>query len=141
MRHRNTLILTLVLALVGLYASPVKAQSASPGPFFEGAQFLGFDGTGHETYYLRYFRTFTYDPGNATYVFKYNFGWLCYLGNSTPTSRDAYFYDSTSGDYFWTDSSTYPYFYSFGFNSFLYYYENSSPRAFYDFNTKQIVTY
>ena len=140
MRHRQTLFL-LCLALVGLYASPLQAQSVSPGPFFDAEQFLGFDATGHEVYYLRYFREFTYDPGNSTYVFKYDFGWLCYLGSSTPTSDDAYFYDCSSGDYFWTDSATYPYFYSFRLGTFLYYFENSSPRMFYEFGANQVIQY
>ena len=141
MRHRTTLLLSLLLALVGLYASPVKAQSVSPGPFFDAEQFLGYDTTGHEVYYLQYFREFTYDPGNATYIYKYNFGWLCYLGSTTPTSRDAYLFDCNSGDYFWTDFSTYPYFYSFNLDTFLYYYEDSSPRMFYDFFLNRIVNY
>lgn len=140
MRHRN-LFLILVLALVGLYASPVRAQSVSPGPFFDREQFLGYDATFHEVYYLPYFQDFTYDPGNSTYVFKYNFGWLCYLGSTTPTSADAYLFDCFSSDYLWTSISAYPYFYSFNLGTFLYYYENSSPRVFYDFGIKQIIRY
>lgn len=141
MRPRNTLLLTLLLAFVGLYAAPLQAQSVSPGPFFDGEQFQGFDATGHEVYYLNYFKYFTYDPTNATYVYKYHFGWLCYLGNSSPTSHDAYFFDCNTSTYLWTDVSTYPYFYSFNLNTFLYYYEGSSPRVFYDFATQRVITY
>ncbi len=139
MRHRNKLLLTLLLALIGLSASPLQAQSVSPGPFFDGEQFLGYDANGYEVYYLESFREFTYFPSDTIYVYKYGFGWLCYLGNSSPTSADAYFYDCTSGDYFWTDTATYPYFYDFFLDTFLYYYEGSSPREFYDFNTGEFV--
>ena len=141
MRPLNTLFLALLLAFVGLYAAPLQAQSVSPGPFFDNEQFLGYDDNGFEVYYLEYFREFTYYPADTIYVFKYNFGWLCYLGGTTPTSQDAYFYDCTSGDYFWTDSADYPYFYSFTYDTFLYYYEDSSPRMFYDFGTQTIVSY
>ncbi len=141
MRHRNTLFLSLLLALVGLYASPLKAQSVAPGPFFDAEQFLGYDANGYEVYYLDSFRDFTYYPANTNYVYKYGFGWLCYLGSSTPTSVDAYFYDCTSGDYFWTSVSAYPYFYSFNLDTFLYYYENSTPRVFYDFAANEIIGY
>ena len=141
MRPRNTLFLALILALAGLYAAPLQAQSVSPGPFFDAEQFLGDDANGFEVYYLEYFKEFTYIPTNATYIYKYDFGWLCYLGNSSPTTDDAYFYDCATGDYFWTDSSTYPYFYSFNLDTFLYYYENSSPRVFYDFAEGQVIRY
>ena len=141
MRPRNTLFLSLLVAVLGLSASPLRAQSVSPGPFFDAETFLGFDANGSEVYYLEYFREFTYDPSDATYVYKYDFGWLCYLGASSPTSQDAYFYDCTSDDYFWTDSSDYPYFYSFNLGTFLYYYENSSPRVFYDFGTGETIRY
>ena len=139
MRPRKTLFLALLLALLGLYAAPLQAQSVSPGPFFDDETFLGYDANGYEVYYLEYFRDFTYYPANTIYVYKYNFGWLSYLGGSSPTSHDAYFYDSTTGDYLWTDSADYPYFYSFNLDTFLYYYENSSPRVFYDFATGQII--
>ena len=141
MRPRNTLFLALLVAVAGLYAAPLHAQSPSPGPFFDSEIFLGFDATGSEAYYLTYFREFTYLPGNATYVYKYDFGWLCYLGSTTPTSHDAYFYDCKTGDYLWLDSGSYPYFYSFNGNTFLYYFENSSPRQFYDFALSKVIFY
>ena len=137
--RKTTLFLAFLLAVLGLSAAPLRAQSVSPGPFFDDEEFLGFDATGHEAYYLEYFREFTYDPANSIYVYKYNFGWLCYLGNSSPTTRDAYFFDSTSGDYLWTDSADYPYFFDFNLNTFLYYYEDTSPRLFYDFALGKII--
>ena len=141
MRLRNTLLLTLLLAVVGLYASPAKAQSSSPGPFFDDETFLGFDNGGNEAYYLQYFNTFTYDQADSNYVYKYNFGWLYYLGNSGPIVHDAYFYDFTSDDYFWTNTDEYPYFYSFNLGEFLYYFEGTSPREFYDFGNDQYILY
>ena len=141
MRPRNTLFLVLLLAVLGLSASPLRAQSVSPGPFFDDETFLGFDANGYEVYYLEYFQDFTYFPANTNYIYKYSFGWLIYLGGSSPTSRDAYFYDSSTGDYFWTDSADYPYFYSFNLGTFLYYYENSTPRAFYEFGPNVIIRY
>ena len=141
MRPRTTLLLALLLTVLGLTAAPLRAQSVSPGAFFDPEVFLGDDLNGNEVYYLQYFRDFTYDPADTIYVYKYGFGWLCYLGGTTALSRDAYFYDCTTGDYFWTDISNYPYFYSFNLDTFLYYYENSSPRVFYDFAIGQIVLY
>ena len=138
---KTTLLLALLLAAFGLFAAPLRAQSVSPGPFFDDETFLGYDANGYEVYFLEYFRDFTYYPADTIYVYKYGFGWLYYLGNSSPTSHDAYFYDSTSGDYFWTDSGNYPYFYSFNLGTFLYYYENSSPREFYDFGAGRIIAY
>ena len=139
MRPRNLFLAALFLVVSGLYASPLQAQSVSPGPFFDDEEFLGYDANGYEVYYLSYFRDFTYAPADTRYIYKYKFGWLCYLGSTQPTSHDVYLYDTTSGDYFWTDSSTYPYFYSFGLQTFLYYYEGSSPRVFYDFAANKIV--
>ena len=141
MLPRKTFFLALVLALAGLYAAPLQAQSVSPGPFFDDEEFLGFDVNNYPVYYLEYFNEFTYLPGNSNYIYKYDFGWLCYLGSTEPTTTDVYVYDCTSGDYFWTDPAAYPSFYSFKLGTFLYYYEGSSPRVFFDFYENRVISY
>lgn len=137
MSHRYKL-LVLALAVVGLYASPARAQSyASPGVFFDPEAFVSYDANGYEVYYLPYFNYFTFDPSSDLYVYKYDFGWLYYFGGTTSADSDAYFYDFTADDYFYTSDTLYPYIYSFNLGTYLYYYESSSPREFFDFADNQ----
>ena len=122
-------ILPLLFVLFALGAAPLKAQDASPGAFFDPQVFVGDDYYGNPVYYLNYFQYFTYDEQDNLYVYKYNFGFLYYLGGtSSYNDDDAYFYDFTADDYFYTAPELYPYIYSFHLNTYLYYYENSSPR-------------
>ena len=112
-----------------------KAQDA---PFFTtGAQTLGLDPGGNTVLFQPYFREFTLD--NFPYVYKYNFGYVYYLGNDATKPQSAYLYDFNSSEIFYTDSTLYPYFYSFTRKAFLYYFEGTSPRSFYNFGTSSVL--
>ena len=134
-------IFPLLCVLFALGLAPLKAQDASPGPFFDPQQYVGDDADGNPTYYLSYFQYFTYDAGDDLYVYKYNFGFLYYFGGTSSTDDDAYFYDFTADDYFYTAPDLYPYIYSFNLDTYLYYFEDSSPREFYDFATDEYLYY
>ena len=143
MKSSTHKILLALIALVAVTASPLRAGTTPPATtFFSPQEFLGDDADGNPAYYLSYFNTYTYDTGDENYVYKYNFGWLYNLGGSDPVSSDdIYLYDFTEDDYFYTSSSLYPYFYSFNKGNFLYYFENTSPREFYDFGDDDYIYY
>ncbi len=129
----------LFLGLVGLLllsAAPLRAQGVVP--FFSAGQVVGSDANGNAISYQQSFGYYTLEL--FPYVYKYNnFGYLYYLGNSSST--EAYFYDFTQRDTFYTNPSLYPYFYSFNLKSFLYYFEGTTPRTFYNFATQSFIRY
>ncbi len=139
---RNRLLLVL-LALLAVSASPLHAAIILPpsGTFFSGATVLGDDANGFPVYYLSDFDTFTYDESDASYVYKYDFGWLYNFGGTTDTSDDVYLYDFDTDDVFYTASGLYPYFYSFSLDTYLYYFEGTDPRTFYDFGAETYIVY
>lgn len=139
--HRTKLLLTLLAALVVGTSRLPAATGPTPSDFFTPESYVGDGGNGYSIYYLDYFNYYTYSGTTPTYVYKFNFGFLYFFGPSggTTSSDEAYFYDFTSKDYFYTAASLYPYFYSFGRQTFLYYFEGSNPREFYDFNAKAFV--
>ena len=139
--NQNRLLLAL-LALLAIHASPLRAATVNPGStFFSPASFLGDDADGNPVYYLDYFDTFTYDPTDQDYVYKYDFGWLYNFGGTNSDSSDVYLYDFIQDDVLYTSSDLYPYFYSFNLSTFLYYFEGSSPREFYNFDTDMFISY
>jgi len=75
----------------------------------------------------------------ATYPLVYQY----YLGYeyAFPTSGGVYLYDYSSGHFWYTQSSYFPFIYDFGLNTFIYYYQANTPhRHFYDFGTNTIIT-
>ena len=138
---RNRLVLAL-LALLAIHASPLRAATVNPGStFFSPADFLGDDEDGNPVYYLSYFDTFTYDPTDQAYVYKYNFGWLYNFGGTTVDTTDVYLYDFVEDDVFYTSADLYPYIYSFNLDAYLYYFEGTEPRQFYNFDTDTFISY
>ena len=137
----------LFLALVALFASYASRLEAATPPtttnFFSPQTYLGDGGNGYSVYYLSYFTYYTYAASAPNYVYKYNFGFLYFLGpyGGDVSSDEAYFYDFTESDYLYTSATLYPYFYSFKLDSFLYYFEDSNPRQFYEFKTSSFVNY
>lgn len=135
MKFYKTLIVALA-ALLLASAAPLRAQSVVP--FFDSGQVVGTDAAGNQISYQQSFGYYTLDF--FPYVYKYNnFGYLYYVGNNTST--EAYFYDFTERDFFYTNPSLYPYFYSFNLKTFLYYFEGTTPRTFYNFATSQFIQY
>ena len=146
-RYAN-LLLALAAVFV-LHSSPLQAATG-PGPgtsnFFTSQTYLGDAGNGYSAYYLSYFNFYFYPTSSdatPTYLYKDKFGFLYFFGptGASLSSDEAYFYDFTSKDYFYTSSSLYPYFYSFNLGSFLYYFEGSNPRDFYEFKTSSFIRY
>lgn len=135
-------LLLALLTLIVVYASPVRAQNPSPGAFFDQQVYVGPDSNYNSVYYLDYFSYYNYYPGDYHYVYKYNFGYLYYFGGTDGVEdTDAYFYDFTEDDYFYTSPQLYPYIYSFFLDTYLYYFEDSSPREFYNFDTDRFIYY
>ena len=140
-------MILVLLALVAVSASPLRAAIGHPAPppndtFFDSATYLGDDPNGYAVFYQSDFDTFTYSvTGQDIYIYKYNFGWLYDFGGTTDSSDDAYLYDFDTDDVLYTSASLYPYFYSFNLDAFLYYSEGSTPREFYDFGTSSYFYY
>ncbi len=144
MNTPRTRLFFALAVLVTVAASPLKAAITPPRPtnFFTPQVFVGDVGNGYEAYYLDYFKYYAYQPEEAEYIYKFNFGFLYYFSpGSTLSTDEAYFYDFTSKDYFYTSAGLYPYLYSFNRNTFLYYFEGSNPREFYDFNAGGFIDY
>ena len=139
---RYRLLLALV-ALVTIAASPLKAVvQPQPTNFFTSQVFVADVGNGYQAYYLDFFKYYAYQPDEMEYIYKFNFGFLYYFSpGSNLSTNEAYFYDFTAQDYFYTTTELYPYFYSFNRSTFLYYFEGSSPREFYDFNASSFIKY
>ena len=75
----------------------------------------------------------------STYPLVYEY----YLGYeyTFPTNGGVYLYDYSSGHFWYTQSSYFPFIYDFGLNAFLYYYQANTPhRHFYDFGTNAIIS-
>ena len=143
MNTPRTSLLLALLALVTVAASPLRAAtSPQPTDFFSPQVYVGDAGNGYSAYYLDYFKYYAYPSDTTDYIYKFGFGFLYYFKPGSSLSTDeAYFYDFTAKDYFYTAASLYPYFYSFNRQTFLYYFEGSSPREFYDFNAATFIFY
>ncbi len=147
MTIRRTKLLLALVALFALRATPIDAATTpTPTNFFSSPTALGTLSNGDPVYYLSYFNTYTYPASEGTTptnLYKFNFGFLYFFnpGGGDLSSNEAYFYDFTTGDFFYTSESLYPYFYSFNLSSFLYYFEGSSPREFYEYKTSSFIAY
>ena len=128
----RTMFLGAVCA-VALTLGTAATSRAQDAPFFAGATVVGTDANGFTVQSLPFFQQFTLDL--FPYVYKYNFGYLYYLSTDSTGQSAAYFYDFTSQDIVYTTPTLYPYFYDFSKSTFLYYFEGSSPRTFYNFAT------
>jgi len=81
--------------------------------------------------------------GHYTYnayplVYEYNLG---YEYTFDAGGGGVYLYDYSSGHFWYTQASYFPFVYDFTLQAFLYYYNVNTPhRHFYDFNTSTIIT-
>ena len=126
----------------------VSAITVQPAPEF----FSGEDALSNGVYYLAFpnkniFGYFSYlsDPH---YIYHFDLGYE-YVFDANDGKSGVYFYDFTSGGYFYTSPVfPFPYLYDFTLNTVLYYYPDPSHpgryntngiRYFYDFATKKII--
>ncbi len=124
-----------------------KATAVAHPAFFAGETALS-----NGVYYLtfpngNYFGYYSYfsDPH---YIYHFDMGYEYWI-DAADGNGGIYFYDFTSGHFFYTSPKfPFPYLYDFSLNSFLYYYPNTSvsghyttdPRYFYNFTTGKIFT-
>ncbi len=148
MNIRPTKLLLVLAAFLAFRTVPLEAATNPPTPtnFFSSPTTLGTLSNGDSVYYLPYFNSYTYSGSASTTpttLYKFNFGFLYFFNPASGdlSSTEAYFYDYTSGDFFYTSESLYPYFYSFNLGTFLYYFEGSNPRQFYNFKSSGFVKY
>ena len=64
-----------------------------------------------------------------------------YVTDAADQVGGVYFYDVTSGHTWYTSPSLYPYLYDFSFGSYIYYFEGSQPREFYNLTTGTYVSF
>ena len=130
------------------YGTVFKITLSSHAPFFTGEAALG-----NGAYYLSFpngndFGYYSYlsDPH---YIYHYDLGYE-YVFDAADGNDGVYFYDFTSGSFFYTSPVfPFPYLYDFTLDSVLYYYPNpgeaghyntNGVRYFYDFNLDTIIT-
>lgn len=135
MKH-PTKLLAALFALFLAAAAPATVRAVDPY-FFDTSVSLG-NGVLYSQDFGYYNLDYYYGSGGG-YVYKYDFGFLYYLGDD---GRDGdYFYDFEADDYFYTAGSLYPYIYSYDRGTFLYYFEGSNPREFYDYRIGEYIFY
>jgi hypothetical protein len=84
---------------------------------------------------------------NFPWFYHYDMGFE-YCFDANDGSSGVYLFDSTSGDFWYTSPSVFPFVYDFTLNAWLYYFPDTSnpghytsnPRYFYNFGTSQIIT-
>ena len=125
----------------GLAFAPVP----TPISFFNGEFNLGGD-----VYYLAADTNHIfgfYSLLSFPYVYHFDLGFEYFI-DANNGDHGAYFYDFTSGTFFYSSPSLFPYIYDFSLSTWLYYYPDTTkpghgttnPRYFYNFNTSQIIT-
>ena len=73
-----------------------------------------------------------YTTGIYPFIFEYNLGYEYVF----PATGGVYLYDYTSGHFWYTQGSYYPFVYDFSLNAYLYYYKGNAAgakRHFYSF--------
>ena len=81
-----------------------------------------------------------YSISSYPVVYQYNLGYE-YVFPVNGGVGGVYLYDYTSGHFWYTQASYFPYLYDSSLNTFLYYYQANTPhRHFYDFGTGQVIT-
>jgi hypothetical protein len=79
-----------------------------------------------------------YAYGVYPLVYEYNLG---YEYTFDAGSGGVYLYDYTSGHFWYTQSTYFPFVYDFSLNCFLYYYQANTPhRHFYSYGTNAVIT-
>lgn len=131
-------LLVGLIALLFACIAPLSAKAVDPA-FFSDSVDLG-----NGVYYSDHFGYYNLDYYSQGYIYKYNFGYLYYLGDDGGDGD--YYYDFTADDYFYTSLSLYQYndyayIYSFNRRTYLFYFEGSDPREFYDYALGQYIFY
>ena len=104
----------------------MPAVAAAPPTAFEGSSDLGED-----WWFSDWFGSFNIAFASGGWLFHAQHGWMFVFAGSTPESL--YFFDLASDGWFWTNTVSYPSLFSFGRNSWAFYFEgSSSPREFTD---------
>ncbi len=127
-----------------------QASTSDPGALANYTFFSGAASLGSENEYLAFSdgNPFGYyNAAYAPYLYHYDAGFSYFL-DAGDSVGGAYLYDFTSGAFWYTSPTLWPYVYDFGLNSYLYYYPNTSdktryttnPRYFYNFGTGAIIT-
>lgn len=139
MRTLKTFCFGIAALFLYLEASP-RAMAGDPF-FFQNQVDLG-GGVFYSDHFGYY--NLDYYGGGQNYIYKYDFGYLYYLGDDGGDGD--YFYDYATDDYFYTSASLYhyndyAYIYSYNLGTYLFYFEGSNPREFYNYSTGQYIFY
>jgi hypothetical protein len=129
-------------AFVAVFAGVAEAATA-PAAFFSGEVSLG-----SAVYYLQFpngslFGYYTFVAG--TIFYHYDMGYEAFIPGS---ASDVYLYDFTSGHWWYTSNTLFPYLYDFSLNAWVYYFPNTqnpghytaNPRYFSNLTTGMIFT-
>jgi len=81
----------------------------------------------------------TYSYTSYPLVYQFNLGYE--YAFDAHNGGGVYLYDYTTGHFWYTQPSYFPFVYDFTLNTFLYYYQANTPhRHFFDVNTNQVIT-
>lgn len=98
----------------------LQAATAAPAPFFTGEVALGGDWywlgpQGSNTYGFGYVYT-----ADFPYIWHEDIGWEYVVDAGNGSSHGAYFYDFTSGAWWYSQPSMFPFMYDFNTNAWMY---------------------
>ena len=133
---------------------PGSTQTSTAANYVLPGFFIGQVAQANGVYYLtfpsgNYFGYYSFLT-NPNYIYHYDLGYE-YVSDAADGKSGVYFYDFTSGHYFYS-SPTYPfpYLYDYTLGTVLYYYPNPNSaghyntngvRYFYDFNTSTVISF
>ena len=104
----------------------VIVQQPGPPDALEGAT-----DEGDKWWFSDWFGFFNTEFATGGWIFHAQHGWMFLFADSTPES--AFLFDLASDAWHWTNATTYPNFYNFGRNSWVFYFAGTSgPREFVD---------
>jgi len=83
-----------------------------------------------------WFGVYSYNSYPLVYEFNLGYEYAYDAG-----SGGVYLYDYSSGHFWYTQATYFPFVYDFSLNTFLYYYNSNTPhRHFYDYGTNAVIT-
>ncbi len=129
-------------------AAPPVAQTLTVGAAAPAAFFTGEIPLGSGVYYLQFPDNLLfgyYNFPSSSIIYHYDLGFEAFIPGS---AADVYFYDFTSGHWWYTSATLFPYLYDFSLNTWIYYFPSTTntghyttnPRYFSNLTTGKIIT-
>lgn len=129
----------------GVESVPTSLATMAPIPFLAGGE-----ATARNIDYLQFPNGNIfgyYAPVGFPWIYHMDLGYE-FLIDAADGAAGVYSYDYSSGDWWYSSPTLFPYVYDFALNAWLWYYPNTNepghyttnPRYFYNFGTSQVIT-